>query len=104
MATTSEAFFCHKCRAKAEGLAALTQKIQNVEKDLASVIRVVFNKLQAVDHCKRSLPDSMLADTPANKRRKNNEGIEPGDLKETEEVAVSDDTQEKVDCHAISVS
>ena len=43
----------------------------------------------------------MLADTPANKRRKNNEGVEPGDLKGTEEVAVPDDTQEKVDCHAI---
>ena len=60
MATTSEAFFCHKCRAKAEGLAALTQKVQSVEKDLASAIR--------------------------------------------EEVAVPDDTQEKVDCHAVSVS
>ena len=70
MATTSEAFFCHKCRAKAEGLAALTQKlVQSVEKDLASAIRVVFDKLQAADHCKRSLPEpDVLADTPANKR------------------------------------
>ena len=34
----------------------------------------------------------MLADTPANKRRKNNEGVKPGDLKEMEEVAVPDDT------------
>ena len=51
MATTSEAFFCHKCRAKAEGLAALTQKVQSVEKDLASAIRVVFDKLQAADLC-----------------------------------------------------
>ena len=36
MATTSEAFFCHKCRAEAEGLASLTEKIQIVEKDLTS--------------------------------------------------------------------
>ena len=104
MATTSEAF-CHKCRAKAEGLAALTQKVQSVEKDLASAIHVVFDKLQAADHYKRSLPQpDVLADTPANKRKKNNERVEPGDLKETEEVAVPDDTQEKVDCHAVSVS
>ena len=102
MATTSEAFFCHKCRAKAEGLAALTQKVQSVEKNLASAICVVFNKLQAADHCKRSLPEpDVLADAPTNKRRKNNEGVEPVNLKETEEVAVPDDTQEKVDCHAI---
>ena len=51
MATTSEAFFCHKCRAKAEGLAALTQKVQSVEKDFASALRIVFDKLQAAGHC-----------------------------------------------------
>ena len=45
----------------------------------------------------------MPADTPANKR-KSNGSIEPGDLKEMEEVAVSDDTHEKVNCHAVSVS
>ena len=75
MATTSKAFFCHKCRAKAEGLAALTQKVQSVEKDLASAIRVVFDKLQAADHCKRSLPEpDVLADTPANKTKKTMRG------------------------------
>ena len=52
MATTSEAFFCHKCRAKAEGLAVLIQNVQSVEKDLASAICVVF---EAVDHCKKHL-------------------------------------------------
>ena len=83
----------------------LLLKVQSVEKDLASSIHVVFDKLQAADLCKRSLPEpDVLADTPANKRRKNNEGVEPGDLKDMKEVAVPDDTQEKVDCHAVSVS
>lgn len=35
-------FFCHKCRAKAETLAALLEKVQSAEKELLVAITTAF--------------------------------------------------------------
>uniref|UniRef100_A0A1X7TIS7 ZAD domain-containing protein n=1 Tax=Amphimedon queenslandica TaxID=400682 RepID=A0A1X7TIS7_AMPQE len=101
-ATTSKALFCHKCRAKAEGLAALAEKIQCVEKDLASAIGVVLEKAQP-GPSKRSLPGSSVSvGTPSRKRQKNNEEISSSGLEETNGVAIQ--PQEKADTNVVSVS
>ena len=103
-ATTSNALFCHICRAKVEGLAALTQKIQSMEKDLVSAIRVVLQKLQP-GHGKRSLPGSTVSvDTPSNKRQRNDEDMimPSGDLEEMHGVVPQ--PQEKANTNAVSVS
>lgn len=67
-------FFCRKCRAKAESLVALREKLKNEEKELLLSITTAFQSNQALilnqgqpGQRKRSLPDPITASTPVDK-------------------------------------
>lgn len=69
-------FFCHKCRAKAETLAALFEKVQSAEKELLVAITTAFQSSQGrSEQRKRSLPEPVVAYNPSEKVIRQDESI-----------------------------
>lgn len=57
------AYFCHKCRSKAEGFAALVKKLQSEETELKEMIRSVLDK------CDRGRKRQTTENTPTRRSR-----------------------------------